>query len=97
MIDLINQIFEIDQKSKKNGYAAIDRNVNRVFNHLEGLGYEIENPQGKVYKITDTAIEANISEQLSNTPTITKVIKPIIYITENGTKKLLQKGIVFVE
>ena len=97
MIDLINQIFEIDQKSKKNGYAAIDRNLNRVMHHLVELGYEMENPHGKVYKITDTAVEANISEQVSDNPTITKVVKPIIYFTENGIKKLVQKGIVFVE
>ncbi len=77
MLTIINQIWEINEKSTINAYAAIERNLNRINNELESMGYTIINPMGRPYK--DTDIEANIANALHSKSKIVKVLKPIVY------------------
>jgi hypothetical protein len=44
-----------------------------------------------------TDCEANIIGKLTNHMIVTQVIKPIIYQSIDGTKTIVQKGIVMVE
>lgn len=97
MLALINQIFEISQKVEQNSFTAVDRNLRRIFSELEEKGYQIVNPLGRIYKDTDADIEANISSKLTSKSKVTKVLKPIIYLNENGQNQLIQKGITIVE
>lgn len=97
MLALINQIFEISQKVKQNSFTVIDRNLRRIFFELEEKGYQIINPIGRIYKDTDADIEANISTKLTSKSKVIKVLKPIVYLNENGQNQLIQKAITIVE
>jgi len=97
MIPIINQIFEISQKVEQNSITVIDRNLRRLFSEFEEKGYQIVNPIGRQYKETDSDIEANISTEISKKSKVVKVLKPIIYLNENGQNQLIQKGITIVE
>lgn len=97
MLTIINQIWEINNKANSNGYDAIQRNLRRLDAELIELGYTIIDPIGRDYKETDTDIEANISSSLTKASKIVKVLKPIVYLSENGQNVLVQKGIAIVE
>ena len=97
MIAIINQVFEISQKAEQYSITSIDRNLRRLFSEFEEKGYKIVNPMGRQYKETDTDIEANISTKITKKSRIVKVLKPIIYLNENGQNQLIQKGITIVE
>ena len=96
MINIINQIFEIDKKAKANQYSKIERNIKRLNNELESLGYVVENPEGRSYSVTDSDLEVSMSDQLSKNPKVTKVLKPVIYEINDGERVLVQKGVVVV-
>jgi hypothetical protein len=96
METIINQIFEISQKSEKNTEVNLSRNIKRIYSELEEMGYQIINPMGRPYRETDSDIEANIAGGVSRKSKIEKVLKPIIYKNENGSNVLVQKGIVIV-
>lgn len=97
MLNIINQIWEISRKAEENAYDGISRNIRRLNSELEDNGYTVIDPIGRPYKDTDADIEANIATPLHKKSKIVKVLKPIIYHTENGQNKLIQKGIVIVE
>lgn len=97
MLNIINQIFEIAQKTEQFSYDQISRNLNRLMHELEESGFTIVNPIGRQYKETDTDVEASLSQKLKSDSKITKVMKPIIYQQINGQPQLVQKGIVIVE
>ncbi len=97
MLSIINQIWEIQLKSATNGYDGIQRNLRRIESELLELGYTVIDPIGRLYKETDTDIEANISTSLHADSKVVKVLKPIIYQLENGQNVLVQKGITIVE
>lgn len=95
MKELINQIFEIEQKSKELGTDKLDRNIRKIYSILENEGYSIENPLGRKYSIQDTFIDANFIAE-SGTNSITKVMKPAIFKKQNDQVELIQKAIVVV-
>lgn len=95
MKEIINQLFEIEQKLKENGIDKIDRNLRKLFSLIEDEGYSIENPMGKKYQLQDTTIEANfIDEHGQNI--ISKVLKPAIFRKHGNQIELIQKAIVVV-
>lgn len=96
METIINQIFEISQKSENNTEINLSRNIKRIYSELEEMGYQIINPIGRPYRETDSDIEANIAGGISRKSKVEKVLKPIIYKNENGSNVLIQKGIVIV-
>lgn len=96
METIINQIFEISQKSEKSGEINLSRNIKRIYAELDEMGYQIINPIGRPYRETDSDIEANIAGSISRNSKIEKVLKPIIYKNESGSNVLIQKGIVIV-
>lgn len=93
LINIINQVFEIEKKNVSN----IQRNVDRIKTELEELGYTWHNPDGERWDETRTDCEASISGKLKSKMVITNVVKPIIYQTTDGSKKVVQKAIVVVE
>ena len=97
MINIINQIFEIQNKAVSNNLDQFDRNFRRINSEFEEIGYTIVNPIGQKYSETATDIEANISNPLTAKSKIVKVLKPIIYKDNNGNNEVVQKGIVIVE
>lgn len=97
MLTIINQIWEISTKAEMNAYDAISRNIRRLNSELEEMGFTVIDPINRPYKETDADIEANIATALHSKSKVVKVLKPIIYQTENGQNQLVQKGIVIVE
>jgi len=97
MLSIINQIWEIQVKSAANGYDGIQRNLRRLESELSELGFTVIDPLGRLYKETDTDIEATISTRLDGDSKVVKVLKPIVYQMENGQNILVQKGITIVE
>jgi hypothetical protein len=95
MKEIINQLFEIEKKVSDHNLDMLERNLTRIFHQLEEMGYQVVNPIGKRYDERDASVEANILNP--NAETITRVLKPVIYTTENGNYTLLQKGVVIVE
>ncbi|MCI3936612.1 hypothetical protein MQX03_05345 [Chryseobacterium aahli] len=96
MLNIINQIFEIEKKSKDQDISIFERNFERIHHELEELGYSVNNPIGKLYDSRDTSLEANLVGN-SSKPIITKVLKPAIFQNDGSGNILLQKGIVIAE
>ena len=96
---LVNQIFEIIYKRNQNeDLAPIDRNLERIIDHLRELGWQIHNPLGEKFTDTRTDLEANIIGDLQeDNMVITKVIKPILYKTDENGTQIVQKAVVIVE
>jgi hypothetical protein len=96
-VQILNQIFEIQQKAETQNFAeAIERNLRRILSLLADDGLELHNPMGEKYTNTRTDVEANIVGKEAKNMFITEVIKPIIYTTQ-GERQLLQKGVVMVQ
>jgi len=98
MINIINQIFEMEQKMLTKQDISLDRNIKRLYHEFEEIGYKIINPLGKRYKETDADLEAKISGDFKDNMIVTRVLKPVIYrMVSNNDPELLQRGIVIVE
>lgn len=94
MKEIINQVFALEQKSKREQIGSFDRHIERIYHELEQLGYQVVNPLGQPYKNEMTDVEANIVGTISKHMKIIKVLKPIVYKIEETQPQLLQKGIV---
>nr|WP_321230813.1 hypothetical protein [uncultured Psychroserpens sp.] len=97
MTEIINQIFALDSKLKKENNDSGNRYLDRIYHEFEAMGFQIVIPLGQTYRNEMTDVEANILGDLNRKSKITKVLKPVIYQIENNETKLLQKGIVIVE
>jgi hypothetical protein len=97
-IHIINQLFEMQAKTKEGGLTQqLERNFNRLFNLFEEEGYMIQDPTGETYSESRTDCEASISGRISSKMKITRTIKPIIYQRKDNAMQLLQKAVVIVE
>lgn len=97
MVEIINQVFSLEQKSKRAEIDTFNRNIERIYKEFEEMGYKVINPAGQRYRNEMTDVEANIIGDISSKMIIKKVLKPIIYQLEDNQTKLIQKGIVTVE
>lgn len=97
MIAVINQIFALEEKIKKEGNNSYDRYFDRIYHEFEAMEYNVINPKGKPYRNEMTDVEANITGKITPSSKITRVLKPIIYQNNDSQTKLLQKGIVIVD
>lgn len=94
---MANLVFEIDKKVlSKDEQPALQRIYDKMKQLVEENGVFTYNPKGEKYNETRTDVEASISGNSTNNLVITDVIKPILYIEENGKKIMIQKGIVIV-
>ena len=96
MLNIINQLFEIEKKSKDQKIEIFERNFDRIHHELEEMGFVINNPIGKIYDFRDTSLEANLVGN-SNNPIITKVLKPAVFQKDGNEMLLLQRGVVIAE
>lgn len=97
MKELLNQLYEIKQKSQKNNVTLFDRNIRRMFHEIEQLGYFIKVPEGEKFSEERTDIDATLMGKMHSKMKITKVLKPIIYKKELEQAIIIQKGVVIVE
>lgn len=95
-IEIINQIFEIEKKSKSSGIDKFQRNIERLNYLLEAEGYSYHNPIGEKYNETRTDCQATIIND-SKDLYISDVIKPIIYFKDNqGNTTIVQQARVII-
>lgn len=97
MKEVLNQLFEIEQKGAKNNVTLFDRNIRRMFHEIEELGYYIKNPEGEKFSEERTDIDATMMGTMHSKMKITKVLKPIIYQNDQEHPIIIQKGVVIVE
>jgi hypothetical protein len=94
---MANLIFDLEKKViNTESSPALLRIHDKMKQVIEDSGIYLCNPTGERYSETRTDVDANISGESTNDLIIKDVIKPILYLTENGTRKLLQKGVVVV-
>lgn len=98
MLNLVNQVFEIDQKIQTKGDTAdLSRNIDRIKNHLDELGYQYHNPINEKYTDTRTDCDASIvGDLVDNEMYISRVIKPVVYYKDTASS-IVQKAVVIVE
>jgi hypothetical protein len=92
---IINQLFEVDKKIRSiHGAEGVLRNLERIKNYFEEMGYHIYNPLGEPYSETRTDCEASIAGTSTENLYIQEVIKPIVHQVQQGESRIIQKGIV---
>ncbi len=99
IIRIINQVFDIEKKTRKsesNG-ASIARNITRIHEAFEELGLRIYNPEGEKYTELRTDCEASIAGSAERELYITDVLKPAILQIKNGHPALIQKAVVIAD
>jgi hypothetical protein len=97
-LHIINQLFEIHYKMKEARHIeAYERNINRLYHMFEEAGYLIQDPTGESYTESRTDCEASITGRIGNKMVITRTLKPIIYLKQEGAAQLQQKAVVIVE
>jgi hypothetical protein len=95
VIELLNQLFEIEKKTRQNGIDRIDRNIERLKWLFEQEGYSYKDPTGETYNETRMDCQATIlSEQ--EPFVIQDTIKPIIYQTTDGQTMIVQQARVII-
>ncbi|SFW41680.1 hypothetical protein [Cellulophaga fucicola] len=97
MKEILNQLYEIEQKSIKNEITLFDRNLKRLFHEIEEQGFFIKNPIGEKFSELRTDIDATLMKDLGPKSKITKVLKPIIYKKEGTEVIIIQRGVAIVE
>ncbi|MCL5245056.1 hypothetical protein M4I21_04505 [Cellulophaga sp. 20_2_10] len=97
MKEILNQLYEIEQKSIKNEITLFDRNLKRLFHEIEEQGFFIKNPIGEKFTELRTDIDATLINNLGPNSKITKVLKPIIYKKDGDQLIIIQKGVAIVE
>lgn len=94
-IKMANLVFELEKKLPVQGTSpGVLRNVDRMKTVLEEAGLLILNPMGEAYSETRADLEANITGTGKGPLQVLDVIKPVIYANQDGTRSLLQKGVV---
>lgn len=96
LCNIINQIFQIEQKCKQELVSkGLERKFKRINQHFSELRIEMHDPIGEAYKDTRIDCEATISGDDTDELKIIEVIKPIIYLKDEQNV-ILQRGIVIV-
>lgn len=93
IIEIINQTFEMEKKTKRNGFDKLDRNITRIKHLLENEGIHFHDPTGEPYNENRMDCVATILDE-RDPMVITDTMKPIIY-SENKTK-IIQQALVIV-
>lgn len=96
MKEILNQIFEIEQKVGNQQITNLDRNIRRLYHEFENEGFVLKNPIGEKFSELRTDMDATIMGELKNKLIVTKVLKPIIYQKQNEELILIQKAVVIV-
>lgn len=97
MKEILNQVYDIEQKSKKRNVDFFERNFRRIYHEIEELGFILKDPLGEKYTLERTDVEATLMNDFYEEMKIVKVLKPIVYEKKNEALTIIQKGVVIVE
>ncbi|MBS1564294.1 MAG: hypothetical protein JST39_07880, partial [Bacteroidetes bacterium] len=87
-------VFELEKKSQKDAGPGVQRTLSRMQQVLEEAGLLILNPLGEAFSDTRTDVEATLTGSIHGKMKITEVLKPIVYMEQEGKKMLVQRGVV---
>lgn len=94
---MCNLVFELEKKVvSKSDNPALTRLHDKMKQVIADAGVLLYDPTGEKYTETRTDVEASITGSAAGNLFIRDVIKPVLYMEENGRKVLLQKGVVIV-
>jgi hypothetical protein len=94
---MANLVFELEKKLQtQQGLPAVVRSVDRMKAVIGEAGLLLVNPAGEAYSETRTDLEASITGPASGTLVVLDVIKPIVYVSQDGRRSLVQRGVVIV-
>ncbi len=94
-IKMANLIFELEKKlAQKEQYQNLERTITRMKAVLEEAGFMILNPLGEAFSDTRTDVEATLVGHHTEQMKITDVLKPIVYLQNDGKNVLVQRGVV---
>ena len=97
MLRLINAFFDAQKKiSNLPDAAGLQRSLQRMEDQLENMGLRLHNPLHEAYDEARTDYEASLNTAKGKL-VITDVLKPAVYLLEDGKPGLLQKAIVIVD
>jgi hypothetical protein len=99
LIKLINQFYDLQKKiSLSNDAVSYQRHLERMANSFGELGLEMHDPTGELFNETRTDCEASIVGDIGDKMVVAEVIKPIIYLNnESSRKTILQRGVVLIK
>ena len=102
LLSALCQLYELDRKvQKRSDFESLGRNIEKMKDAFEELGYRIEDPNGQSYNETRVDLEASIAGKSTEKLVVTEVIKPIIrYVMRDSSgeyTKVIQRGVVVVE
>jgi hypothetical protein len=99
---IANQIFDVSRKLSKDAPPeSIRRNIDKIENLIEMIGFEVEDPMGQYFDETRNDLDASISGSVTENLKVIEVIKPIIRQRfQSGllsaSSIVVQKGVVVV-
>jgi hypothetical protein len=98
VFSLLNNLYGAEKKLRLQGDPRnVLRNLSKMKDTLEELGFFYEDPMGQLFKETRTDLEATISGTGTDNLRVVEVIKPIIRSGNRTLSRISQKGIVIVE
>jgi hypothetical protein len=110
LLDVLNQVFEIEKKSRKLVEEnSINRNVRKLRAQFEKgfplslpegameVGLTYHDPTGEPYDETRTDCEASIAGESAENLRIVETIKPIIRLQQGGLNLIVQRAVVVVQ
>jgi hypothetical protein len=78
ILTIVNQLYEIEKKvGRLPDSGSVERNINKMKDALEDLGFFYEDPMGQKYLETRTDLEANIAGSETDSLVVVEVHKPI--------------------
>ena len=95
IIELLNQLFEIEKKTRQHGIDRLERNLERMKWLLEQEGYSYKDPTGETYDETLMDCQATILKT-EEPYLISDTLKPIIYSNLGGSSMIVQQARVII-
>lgn len=98
LVRIINRIHNLEDKLRKEEMLSkVTRQMSKIWEEMTSLNLIVENPLGEQYDITRSDCEASIAGNETSNMVIVDVIKPVVYLKNNGNNELVQRGVIIVE
>ena len=95
IIELINQFFEIEKKTKQESFKRADQPLRKIKWLIESAGYMVKDPLGETYDHMRTDCEATILKE-EEPYVISETLKPAIYVVEDEIPRIVQLARVII-
>ncbi len=95
---IINQLFSLEIRTRSLSDADFyQRRFDRIRDLLKDNHFYVHDPLGETYEYTRTDCDVILQGESHPPLIIVEVIKPIIYLTNDDSRRLLQAGVVIIQ